>query len=88
MSAALARGAPAVLILRQIARELQRATGADTVAIYQLDPHARALVPIAAYHVPKDIPESRRQSLLALSHSPALRCSVLLNVSRAKGLEL
>jgi signal transduction histidine kinase/CheY-like chemotaxis protein len=76
VSAALARGAPAVLILRQVARELQRASGADTVAIYQLDPHARALVPIAAYHVPKDIPESHRKSLLALAHSPAIAAAL------------
>jgi signal transduction histidine kinase len=76
VSAALARGAPAEVILRQIAREVQRVSGADTVAIYQLDPHARALLPIAGYHVPKQIPEARRQSPLALSHSPAIAAAL------------
>ena len=76
VSTALARGAPAVVILRQIAREVQRASGAETVAVYQLDLHARALIPIAGYHVPKEIPEARRQSSLPLSRSPALAAAL------------
>jgi signal transduction histidine kinase/ActR/RegA family two-component response regulator len=76
VSAALARGAPAEAILRHIAREVKRVSGADSVAVYQLDQHARALLPIAGYHVPKDIPEARRKSLLALSHSPAIAAAL------------
>src|SRR5438105_639893 len=58
VSAALARGAPAVVTLRHIAREVQRLTGADTVALYQLDLHARTLLPIAGYHVPKTVSDA------------------------------
>src|SRR5688572_5794356 len=76
VSAALARGAPAEAILRQIAREVKRVSGADSVAIYQLDLHARALLPIAGYHVPKNIPEARRKSPLALSHSRAIAAAL------------
>ena len=76
VSTALARGAPAVVILRHIAREVQRASGADSVGVYQLDLHARALTPIAGYHVPKEIPEARRQAPLPLARSRALAAAL------------
>jgi hypothetical protein len=49
MSAALARGAPAEGILFHIAREVQRMSGVDTVAIDQLDTDTSALSPVAGY---------------------------------------
>jgi signal transduction histidine kinase len=76
VSAALSQGAPAVVILRHIAREVQRVSGADTVAIYQLDEQAGALMPIAGYHVPKEIPASQRQSALLLSRWPAIAAAL------------
>ena len=72
VSAALARGAPAVVILRHIAREVQRLSGADSVAIYQLDPQARVLRPIAGYHIPKTIPEALLRTPLPLSRWPLI----------------
>jgi len=41
--------------LRQVAREVAALIGADTVAVYELDRTRRLLLPIAAYHVPKDV---------------------------------
>jgi signal transduction histidine kinase/ActR/RegA family two-component response regulator len=76
VSGALARGAPAVVILRHIAREAQRLSGADSVALYQLDPHARVLRPIAGYRIPKDIPEARLQTVLPLSRWPIVAAAL------------
>ena len=41
--------------LRQVARTVAAFVGADTVAVYGLDRARRLLLPVAAYHVPKDI---------------------------------
>jgi PAS domain S-box-containing protein len=41
--------------LRQVCRELARFSGAETVSVYLLDPRERALVPSAAYGVPREM---------------------------------
>lgn len=41
--------------LRRVCRELARASGAETAAVYLLDRRGRALVPAAAYHVPREM---------------------------------
>jgi PAS domain S-box-containing protein len=40
--------------LRQTCRHLARFTGAETVSAHMLDPGRTSLVPLAAYHVPKE----------------------------------
>jgi PAS domain S-box-containing protein len=50
----LAASADLTEALRQTCRHLARFTGAETTAAHMLDPTRTALVPIAAYRVPKD----------------------------------
>jgi signal transduction histidine kinase/CheY-like chemotaxis protein len=76
ITAALSRNAPAVVILRHIAREVQRLTGAETAALFQLDSGARVLLPIAAYHVPKHITEDARRTTIALQSSPLIAAAL------------
>ncbi len=40
--------------LRRICRELVRLLGADTAAAYRMDPTIEHIVPVAAYHLPKE----------------------------------
>jgi len=40
--------------LRQTCRHLARFTGAETISAHLLDPGRTALIPVAAYHVPKE----------------------------------
>jgi len=76
VSAALARGAPAVEILRKIAGEVQRLSGAESGAVYHLDPDARILRPIAGYHIPKSIPEALLRTPLPLSRWPIIAAAL------------
>lgn len=52
--------------LRRVSRELVRLTGADTAAAYLLDQQRDALVPCAAYHVPKEHLERLVTSVIPL----------------------
>ena len=52
--------------LRRISRELVRLTGADIAAAYLLDAGREALVPCAAYHVPKEHLERLATSVIPL----------------------
>ena len=52
--------------LRRVCHELVRLTGADTAAAYLLDQQRDALVPCAAYHVPKEHLERLATSVIPL----------------------
>ena len=52
--------------LRRICHELVRLTGADTAAAYLLDQERGAIVPCAAYHVPKEHLERLATSVIPL----------------------
>lgn len=52
--------------LRRVCQELVRLTGADTAAAYLLDQQRDALVPCAAYHVPKEHLERLATSVIPL----------------------
>lgn len=51
----LSQNLPTQEAMRQVAREVGRAFGADMVGAYFLDALKEALVPMAGYHVPKDL---------------------------------
>ena len=53
--------------LRQIARELARLTGADTAAAFLLADDRQTLLPVAAYHVPKDALDEFSQTQLPVN---------------------
>jgi len=51
----LSQPGPAGEVMRQAAREVAHAFGADMVGIYLLDERKEALVPVAGHHVPKHL---------------------------------
>jgi GAF domain-containing protein/CheY-like chemotaxis protein/HPt (histidine-containing phosphotransfer) domain-containing protein len=53
--------------LRRVCRELARMTGADTVAAYVTDAARAAVVPAAAYHVPKPLLETVVRTVVPLA---------------------
>jgi PAS domain S-box-containing protein len=53
IAATLATGHDLTEAMRQTCRHLARFTGAETISSYMLDPRRSALVPTAAYHVPR-----------------------------------
>jgi signal transduction histidine kinase/CheY-like chemotaxis protein len=58
--------------LREVARELGRALGADMVGAYFLDERRERLVPLAGYHVPADLRDHFERQPLVLERFPAL----------------
>ena len=59
-------------VMRAVAREVGEAFGADMVGIHTLDGKREALVPLAGYHVPKDLIEHFVTHPFVLSRFPAL----------------
>src|SRR5262249_18187249 len=57
VSRALSQRGSTQAVMREVAREVARAFGADMIGAYFLDERREALVPLAGYHVP---PEPRR----------------------------
>lgn len=75
--AATLGGAPDVTeVLRQTCRHLARFTGAETISAHMLDPGRTALIPIAAYHVPKEALLVRAGELLPID-AQGFRDSIL-----------
>src|SRR5262249_22600870 len=69
---ALSQPGPAAETMRQTAREVARAFGADMVGIYLLDERKEALVPVAGYHVPKHLLPVFMTRPFVLARFPAL----------------
>ena len=67
----LSERAPQQDTIRQIAREVGRAVGADMVGAYLLDDHGR-LVPFAGYHVPAELREHFTSRPLRFDQFPLL----------------
>jgi GAF domain-containing protein/CheY-like chemotaxis protein len=68
----LSQQGPTDIVLRGVAAEVGRAFGADMVGVYLADERRTALLPVAGYHVPKDLLEFFVQRPLLLDRSPAL----------------
>jgi GAF domain-containing protein/CheY-like chemotaxis protein len=56
--------------LRRIARETARALGADMAGTLLADPAGRALVPVAGYHVPRELRETLGRSPIPIEGHP------------------
>jgi len=69
---ALSQPGSAQTAMRAVAREVGTAFGADMVGIYSLDGKRDALVPLAGYHVPKELLERFTTRHFALSRFPDL----------------
>lgn len=68
----LSRSGPTGERMRQIAREVARAFGADMVGAYFLDARKEALVPLGGYRVPKELLETFLSRPMVLSRFPEL----------------
>jgi GAF domain-containing protein/CheY-like chemotaxis protein len=69
---ALSQPGSAQTAMRAVAREVGTAFGADMVGIYSLDGKRDALVPLAGYHVPKELLERFTTRPFPLSRFPDL----------------
>src|SRR4029077_13378912 len=69
---ALSQPGSAQTAMRAVAREVGTAFGADMVGIYSLDGKRDALVPLAGYHVPKELCARSPPRHFALSRFPDL----------------
>ena len=63
---------PTDIVMRGVAAEVGHAFGADMVGVYLVDERREALVPVAGYHVPKDLLDFFLRSPIVLERSPAL----------------
>ena len=68
----LSRPGPTVERLREVAREVARASGADMVGAYLLDAKREALVPLGGYHVPRELLEGFLARPIVLARNPEL----------------
>src|SRR5207249_7328433 len=68
----LSRPGPTVERLREVAREVARASGADMVGAYLLDAKREALVPLGGYHVPRELLEGLLARPIVLARNPEL----------------
>jgi GAF domain-containing protein/ActR/RegA family two-component response regulator len=59
-------------VMRKVAREVGRAFGADMVVAYFVDDRREHLVPLAGYHVPRDLIGQFRDRSLRMDRFPAL----------------
>jgi GAF domain-containing protein/CheY-like chemotaxis protein/anti-sigma regulatory factor (Ser/Thr protein kinase) len=69
---ALSQPGPSVEGMRRVAREVGRALGADMVGAYAIDPRRDALIPVAGWHVPKDLWEVFVNTPFVLARFPGL----------------
>jgi GAF domain-containing protein/CheY-like chemotaxis protein len=69
---ALSQPGPVDEVLRRVAREVGLAFGADTVGAYMLDARREALVPVAGWHVPKELWHVFVSTPLEIARFPAL----------------
>ena len=70
---ALSRGLPRDEAMRQVARAVGRAFGADIVGAYFLVPGTETLMPIAGYRVPKHLLPTLLETPFPLARFPMLR---------------
>ncbi|MGH7391826.1 MAG: GAF domain-containing protein [Candidatus Rokuibacteriota bacterium] len=70
---ALSRPAPVEEGMRELAREVARATGADVAAVCVLDETGRALRAIAGYHVPPELRAVFERQPIVLERFPLVR---------------
>jgi GAF domain-containing protein len=70
---ALSRGLPQDEAMRQVARAVGRAFGADIVGAYFLAPGTETLVPIAGYRVPKHLLATLLETPFPLARFPILQ---------------
>jgi GAF domain-containing protein/CheY-like chemotaxis protein len=68
----LSRPGPTGERVRQVAREVARALGADMVGSYFLDERKEALVPLGGYHVPRELLERFMSQPIVLAKIPDL----------------
>jgi GAF domain-containing protein len=69
----LSQPAPAVEVMRRLAREVAHAFGADMVGVYLLDEQKEALIAEAGYHVPKHLLHLFRTRPFVLDRFPVVR---------------
>ncbi|MBI4635344.1 MAG: GAF domain-containing protein [Candidatus Rokubacteria bacterium] len=69
---ALSERGPTGEVMRRVAREVVTALGADMVGAYFLDARKESLVPLAGYHVPRDLLATFMSRPMALSRFPLL----------------
>ena len=68
----LSRPGPVPERVREVAREVARATGANTVGAYFLDAKRESLVPLVGYHVPRELLEGFMTRPIVLARNPEL----------------
>jgi GAF domain-containing protein/ActR/RegA family two-component response regulator len=68
----LSQPGPGGEVMRQTAREVARAFGADMAGVYVLDAARETLVPVAGYHVPRRLLSVFQERSYVLARFPAL----------------